>query len=60
MISVAMVTRECPLCAGKVETHSSRTNPPTLYTCSQCGAGLWLISGFLGYRLVVASVGVRT
>jgi hypothetical protein len=60
MTSIAMVKRECPLCAGKVETHSSRTNPPTLYTCSQCGAGLWLVTGMLGSRLVVAQSGVRT
>lgn len=55
-----MVARPCPLCHALVETHERRTNPPVLYTCSQCGAGLWLIIGMLGYRLVVAQVGVRT
>jgi hypothetical protein len=55
-----MVARPCPLCRALVETHERRTNPPVLYTCSQCGAGLWLIIGMLGYRLVVAQVGVRT
>lgn len=59
MTSVMMVQRECPICAGRVETHPSRTNPPTLYTCPQCGAGLWLSTCSLGYRLTVAQSGVR-
>ncbi|WP_321417194.1 hypothetical protein [uncultured Methanomethylovorans sp.] len=53
------VARPCPLCSQLVQTNERRTVPPNLYTCPQCGAGLWLITGTLGYRLVVAHAGVR-
>lgn len=51
--------RKCPLCSGPVGTHITSTRPPTLYTCPKCGAGLWLVTCSLGYRLIVAQTGVR-
>lgn len=52
------VERRCPRCGGFVVTDRTRVNPPKIYTCPQCGAGLWLIVACsLGYKLIVAQEG---
>lgn len=48
--------RPCPECGAGVESDTVKANALKTYTCSQCGAKLWLIQSALSDRLVVAQV----
>lgn len=49
--------RPCPECGNGVESDTIKAKALKTYTCSQCGAKLWLIQGAWVDKLVVAQVG---
>lgn len=48
--------RPCPECGAGVESDIQKDKSVKTYSCSQCGAKLWLVQGSILSKLITAQV----